>query len=193
MKHAYHMALVLTFVSATATAQEMKLPPRVESLTKNYEAAIARATAPITKTYRDELTKLKSEYTKSGDLTSAVAIEELIQRLSEDTASPTGAKGITKNTSTMSLDDFKQWLSTIDIITGSNETIRYIDGVITMQSPRDAVPRRYPAAMVPRPGRVEIPLSAGMGVVEFNERLSKVTIEYPNGKPVPVTMKARKN
>jgi len=67
-------------------AEDPALPERVKTLTSNYEAAIARANAPLTKTYLDELNKMKLEYTRAGEPRIGLAGGSLITKYTPDTA-----------------------------------------------------------------------------------------------------------
>ena len=49
-------------------------PPELPRLRASYEAAVQRATKPLTESYRNELVKLRDTYTKAGKLPEAVAI-----------------------------------------------------------------------------------------------------------------------
>jgi hypothetical protein len=98
-------------------AQQAQLPDRVARLKDSYLAAIDRATQPLTATYLAELTKLKLEFTRSGDLQGALAIEAEINRLDalqEPNASPIGtdAPSSAKRLKAFkSKEEFTQWLA----------------------------------------------------------------------------------
>lgn len=59
-------------------------------LKDQYQSARANAAAPVTATYRQELTKLKIEFTKSGNLDDAVAVDAELKAVAAG-AAPTGA------------------------------------------------------------------------------------------------------
>ncbi len=64
-------------IASTLTAQDApQLPEKVSTLKSSYSAAINRATAPITKAYVAELEKLRTEFTKKGDLQAALATDQ---------------------------------------------------------------------------------------------------------------------
>lgn len=64
-------------------------PERLEKLRSSFEAAVARATDPLRKTYLDELEKLKNEFTRSAQLEEALAVDREIKKLSgADAGSP---------------------------------------------------------------------------------------------------------
>jgi len=87
-----HVTLFMVIaVNAAISAQDAAPPPPPEKLVAlkdSYQAAINRATTPITKTYLVELEKLKTEYTKKGDLASAIAVDDELKPLAALQASP---------------------------------------------------------------------------------------------------------
>ena len=96
-----------------ASAQEAPLPPKALKLKQSYEAAIQRATSPITKTYIAELNKLKTEYTKAADLQGAIAIESEIKQFegatqSTQTATLPTAKRLK---SLKTIEEFTAWIT----------------------------------------------------------------------------------
>ena len=72
---------LLLWQSATLSiqAQTSSLPNKLTILRTNYERAIERLKAPVDNQYRDELLKLKNEYTKAGNLEAALAVDEEIK------------------------------------------------------------------------------------------------------------------
>ncbi|MBK8040028.1 MAG: hypothetical protein IPK22_23285 [Verrucomicrobiaceae bacterium] len=75
--------LVFTLIATSLLAAE---PEKLTKLRGSYESAMTKATAPIQKTYTTELEKLKLEFTKSGKLEDALAVDAEIKRLSGETA-----------------------------------------------------------------------------------------------------------
>lgn len=63
------------------SAQDAPLPEKLSTLKTSYQAAVARATTPLTKTYLSELERLKIEYTKKGDLQAALAVDAELKLL----------------------------------------------------------------------------------------------------------------
>ena len=89
--------IVLTAITVTASAQDAPTPEKLATLKESYRTAIGRATAPITKTYVTELERLKSEFTKKGDLQSALAVDAEIKALAPSSPPPSEAEaGILK-------------------------------------------------------------------------------------------------
>ena len=77
MKHLALSGLVLLFaVTSQAQAPAKAQPDRLINLRSNYERAIERVSAPVSAQYRDELQKMKIEYTKAGNLEAALAVDE---------------------------------------------------------------------------------------------------------------------
>jgi hypothetical protein len=75
--------LIFTLFATTLLASE---PEKLTKLRGSYESAMTKATAPIQKTYTTELEKLKLEFTKSGKLEDALAVDAEIKRLSGEAA-----------------------------------------------------------------------------------------------------------
>jgi hypothetical protein len=71
--------LILTPSLALAQAPAGTMPDRLVILRGNYERAVERVTAPVRSQYREELLKLKSEYTKNGNLEAALAVDTEIK------------------------------------------------------------------------------------------------------------------
>jgi hypothetical protein len=78
-------ALIILFFSTSLLAAE---PEKLTKLRGGYEAAVAKVTAPIQKTYANELEKLKSEFTRAGNLEAALAVDTELKSLSTVSASP---------------------------------------------------------------------------------------------------------
>ena len=84
---AFTLCLITTSFSDEAKA---KPPAKLERIQDNYHAAVSRAVSPLTKAYLSELQKLKTEFTKAGDLESAIAVDNEIKAVMA-----AGAKGAT--------------------------------------------------------------------------------------------------
>ena len=72
--------LVITSV-AMADDAPPDAPEKLTRLTLNFEAAVERATGPLRAAYVSELEKLKKEYTKAGELQSALAVDATIKSI----------------------------------------------------------------------------------------------------------------
>ena len=70
--------LIILLALSTAGAE----PDKLLKLRTNFEAAVTRSTAPLQKTYLQELEKLKIEYTRAAKLEDALAVAEEIKKLS---------------------------------------------------------------------------------------------------------------
>ena len=66
------------------------MPDRLMTLRGNFERAMERVTAPVRSQYRDELLRLKTEYTKAGKLDEALAVDNEIKE--RFPAPPPGSK-----------------------------------------------------------------------------------------------------
>jgi hypothetical protein len=77
------LPLTLLCIPLTVLAQSSPpVPEKLTALKTSYEGAIARATSPITKTYVVELQKLRTQFTKKGDLQAALAVDNELKMLS---------------------------------------------------------------------------------------------------------------
>jgi hypothetical protein len=91
--------LNLVLLTAFASAAE---PEKLLKLRSSYESAVTKATAPIQRTYLQELEKLKVEFTKAGKLEDALAIDTEIKKLTEGQATQSGEASDAKLPSTKS-------------------------------------------------------------------------------------------
>lgn len=85
---------ILTFSLASALfAQDPSQEPEMlASLRDSYQAAIARATSPLTKTYITELERLRTDFTKKGELRAALAVDAELKTLTTSTPTPLTAR-----------------------------------------------------------------------------------------------------
>lgn len=81
-------------IALTLHAQEpaRTMPDKLVTLRANYERAIERAKAPINLQYRNALQRLRTEYTKAGNLDAALAVDkELKSRFTDPSAPPSSS------------------------------------------------------------------------------------------------------
>jgi len=83
--------LTVSLASVLFAQDSAKEPEELASLRDSYQAAIARATTPLTKTYVTELERLRTDFTKKGDLQAALAVDTELRALT--TSSPTPPSG----------------------------------------------------------------------------------------------------
>jgi len=89
MKFLIACAALSSVVTLHAQAPARPMPDRLTTLRANYERAIERANAPINLQYRDALQRLKTEYTKAGNLEAALAVDgELKSRFTAPLPAP---------------------------------------------------------------------------------------------------------
>lgn len=74
--HAVASLVLISAVTSRAQAPAKPQPERLVNLRANYERAIERVSAPVSAQYREELQKMKLEYTKAGNLEAALAVDE---------------------------------------------------------------------------------------------------------------------
>ncbi len=70
--------IALTLLATSLLAAE---PDKLTKLRGSYESAMTKATAPIQKTYRTELEKLKIDFTRAGNLEAALAVDAELKKL----------------------------------------------------------------------------------------------------------------
>lgn len=104
--------VLLLLVSSANSAD----PETLIKLRANYDGAVARALAPLQRTYAAELEKLKVEYTKAGKLEEALAVSDELKKLTSS-SSPSDQRAIgapappSRLRSFKTVDDFTTWLS----------------------------------------------------------------------------------
>lgn len=176
---------------AFAQAESGPLPEKLKKLQDGYDAAIARANAPITTTYLKELEKLKAEYTKAGDLKAAVAVDERIQAANEALE---GTSGKTPKLSEMSERQFKRWLSSVVITEiGSPNAIEYTmedDILVSMRSDVKS-PREHKTATI-EVGRLIVPFTNTVTTVIIDPSLTKAEVSYAGGTKYQATIAEKK-
>lgn len=71
------------------------IPDPLTTLRANYERAIERANAPIHLQYREALQRMKTEYTKAGNLEAALAVDaEIKARFTTPPPAPAGSNSL---------------------------------------------------------------------------------------------------
>lgn len=179
--HSFVGLVVAASLNLFAQKAPQDLPPRLKSLRENYEAAMTRATEPITATYIKELEKLKADFTRSGDLKSALATEELIVAAKESLPG-SGNKGA-KTLADMNERQFRKWLSEIVITeVASPQGIRYTfenDVIHTMYGDMKN-PRIHKTATI-EIGRLIVPFTNTVATVSIDNTLTKARVSYDSG------------
>ncbi len=169
-----------------ASAQEATLPPKALKLKESYEAAVQRATSPLTKTYVTELNKLKAEYTKAADLQGAIAIQEEIKRFeaptqSSPTAMPSNAKRLK---SLKTIEEFTAWITGSSWSNEDAEELSFGVGEYSAKwkdSVPGVTPKPYPTS-ISEVGKVSFKYSTGdEGFILISDDLKTCTV--PGRKP----------
>lgn len=184
-----HLFSVLLLSSLSVFGQgESTLPDKLHALQKSYDAAVTKATAPLTKTYLQELQKLKAEYTKAGDLKSAVATEDLISSLSLVPGAPNAANVPLGD---MTLVQFKNWLTGVKIMetTGFMNTYTF-DGTTFTSEKKETGPRKHPDVII-EVGRIFVPFTSTNATILIDRNLNKATVNYSTGGKIEADI--RKN
>lgn len=182
MTRAIATLLLVAQISSAQTASP--LPEKLQSLKKNYDAAVVRATAPLTKTYLQDLQKLKLEYTRAGNLSAALAADALIKAASDPaTASPLAATGDAA-LSTMNLEQFKAWLATVVIReTSGFKNAFTFDGKDVLSTKDGAAPRAHQNVAI-SVGRIFVPFTSTNATIQVDSSRSKAEVSYSTGQKI---------
>lgn len=176
--------LALVLLSHCALAQDSNpLPEKLRNLTRSYEAAVQRATAPLTKTYVQELEKLKQEYTRSGNVAAATAADALMKAAAQP-ASTTPANSSDGLPASIGVEQFKAWLATVTVteLTGFKNTYAY-DGKELTSKREDKPERTHPNATI-SPGKIFVPFTSTNATIVFDASRAKATVSYSTGERI---------
>lgn len=165
--------LIFTFLATSLLAAE---PEKLTKLRSSYESAIAKATAPIQKTYTTELEKLKLEFTKAGKLEDALAVSEELKSLTSSTqiteVRPIGSPAPpTRLRSFKTVTEFQTWFNGTEWTNDDSEVVRFGEtdfGVRWKDSP---------------------PLTPDSVLGRYNMTVAKVgeaVFQFPGGPDVPI-------
>lgn len=176
-------------LGAVAAQDAPPLPDRVKTLQANYEAAIARATAPLTKAYLQELERLRAEFTSAGNLQSALAAETLIKQVTarESGGAPAALGDVPL--SKMTIEQFKRWLAGVVI----SEQSRYMniytfDGtMISSTKEGTRTPREHPDASI-EVGRIFVPFTSTNATIHIDPSMTKAEVSYSTGGKYEATI-----
>jgi hypothetical protein len=190
MRTALLLATIMVSVASAQTAAP--LPEKLKKLQENYDAAIARATAPITATYVKELEKMKLDFTKAGDLNAALAADELIKAVS---APATPASGKTPaSLADMNERQFKKWLSTVtitEIDSPFGNQYTYVNDVVTTTKAGATGPRTHPIATI-EVGKLIVPFTSTTATILIDPSLTKAQVSFTTGGTFKAAITPRK-
>lgn len=192
MKALLTLLLLSPLVSLPLSAEESPaLPPRLRTLQENYEAALARATLPITETYLKELDKLKAEFARSGDHASTLAAEKLaasVQRDPRGTGSGAGAGAGDDNfaglpLSRMSIRQFKAWLRTVTITEVDSPFLNQYrwEGDKLLSRRGGGNQDREHENVIVEVGKLFVPFTSTNATLVIDESLTRAEITYSTG------------
>lgn len=187
----YSLFLVLTGKAADA------MPDKLAALKLSYDAAMIRATAPITQTYVQELQKLKTEYTKAGNLEAALAVDAILKETMAATPgsaaqAASGPSFAGKKLSKMTIEEFKAWLTTVSIVEGAGQkTVFQYDGTAftSVQGPSFA-PRTHKGVEIEL-GKIVVPFSTDICVIRIAESLKSAEVRYDTEEPINAKISAK--
>lgn len=169
-------------VSPAQTAKA--LPEKLQTLRKNYDAAVLRATAPLTKSYLQELQRLKLDYTRAGDLTAALAADALIKAASDPAAALPATAAGDAVLSAMNIEQFKMWLSTVVIreVSGFKNTFTY-DGKEFSSTKDGAAPRAHQNVTI-SVGKIFVPFTSTNATIQIDSSRTKAEVSYSTGQKI---------
>ncbi len=193
MKHVLLCPLLLTGISL-AQSPEL-LPDKVQALKSHYDAAVERATAPLTATYVEQLRKIKDEYTQSGNAPAALATENLLKELTTRTKPGQAVSSLDVPLSKMSLEQFKHWLTGVTISEQTTYKNRYsYDGnQFTSLKPGASGPRVHLDTII-EVGQIFVPFTSTNAKIKVDASLTKARVTYSTGETIEavITPKAKK-
>jgi hypothetical protein len=176
------LTILLLVASISAAQDTTAVPEKLHSLKASYEAAVQRATAPLTKTYIQELQKLKTEYTKAGNLQAALAAEALLRSASDPAATPPAIAAGDAALSKMDVEQFKAWLSTVVITEQSGFKNRFVyDGKVLTSEKDGNKPRAHTNVSV-EVGKIFVPFTSTNATITIDDSRSKAEVSYSTGE-----------
>ena len=186
------LGLSLLFPAGSAQEAGKPLPDRVAVLKAGYEAALARATAPIRQKYLEELLKLKTEYTKAGNLEAALATDAILKEMNPQDRPGGLVEAGPGKLSEMTLNQFRRWLRGVRIIEmeGEKTIFEFDDPDATSLRPPGTVPRVHKNVTVEL-GILKVPFSTDLCVIRFSDDMKTATITYDDGAPFKAEVQAR--
>ncbi len=161
------------------------LPDKLAGLKHNYEAALVRATTPITQTYVQQLQKLKVEYTKAGNLEAALATDAILKEFTQKTQiAGSAATSFPRDLSAMTIVQFKEWLATVSIVekAGAKTVFQYDGTTFTSIRGPTFAPRAHKVEI--ELGKISVPFSTDLGVIRVSENLKSAVITYDSEAPI---------
>ncbi|MEQ1860423.1 MAG: hypothetical protein ABMA13_10845 [Chthoniobacteraceae bacterium] len=177
--------LSLLLVAHTGFCQEAgPLTEKLKTLTSNYEAAVSRATAPLTKSYIAELERLKLEYTRAGNLQAALAADGLLKGASSAAGAvpKTGAGAVAGGN--MAVEEFKAWLSTVVIRELSDFRNRFTyDGRQFFSTKEGGTPRVHENVMITT-GKIFVPFTSTNATIVIDKSRATAEVTYSTGQKV---------
>jgi hypothetical protein len=195
MSHRIVISLLAIFLlEPSSSAQEAgkPLPDRVALLKANYEATLERAAAPIRQKYLEELFKLKTEFTKAGNLEAALATDALLKQLTPQSQFATSAGPEAGKLSDMTLNQFRRWLRNAQIIEleGNKTVFEFDDPDATSVRAAAPTPRVHKNVTVEL-GILRVPFSTDLCVIRFSDDLKTAEIRYDDEAPLKAEIQVR--
>lgn len=178
------LVVFLLIGQATFCQDASPLPEKLKSLKSNYEAAVARATAPLTKSYLQELQRLKLDYTRAGNLQAALAADALIKAASDPASALPVANAADVALASMNVEQFKGWLSTVVIreVSGFKNQFTY-DGRQFVSTKAGSAPRVHDNVLI-SVGKIFVPFTSTNATILIDPSRSKAEITYSTGQKI---------
>jgi len=176
------LTALLLLAQVSFAQGDKAVPQKLQTLKANYEAAVLRATTPLTKSYLQELQRLKLEYTRAGDLSAALAADALIQAASASSGTPPVVAAGDAALANVSVEQFKAWLATVVITetAGFKNSFTY-DGKELTSTKDGALPRGHQNVTI-SVGKIFIPFTNTNATIEINSTRSKAEVTYSTGQ-----------
>jgi hypothetical protein len=192
--HLYILPLFyLALCSAIQAQTAAPLPDKLATLRSGYEAAVARATIPITQTYIKELQKLKADYTRAGNLEAALAADAILKQALAASPQVVAKVPTATKLSQMTIEDFKDWLRTVTIVeTNGEKTTFEFDGTSIVSSrPSAPTPRNHKDTEV-EIGVISVPFSTDIAVIRVSDNLRSATVRYDEKPQLEAKIRPKK-
>ncbi len=171
--------------------------PAAETTAENKKKEVRPPPDPNDKPKRDnspelvkELEHLKEQFTKAGDLQTAISAESLINALSRATKEATSGIPLEEMTDRQ----FRHWLSTVTISEVNSpygNKFTFEGGVLTSIRPGLTVPRSHPSGTV-SVGKLLVPFTDTSATITIDQSLKKAKVAYNPGETYQAAITPRK-
>lgn len=182
------LRFTLAFSLSLSFAAAQELPDKARVLKSNYETAVQRVTAPLTKTFVQELQKLRAEYAVAGDTKAAQAVEELIKNTENPPLTSPGSMPLAQ----MTIDQFKAWLATVEIVEqeGYQNFFTFDGNQILSRKPEVRQPRAHNNTTI-TVGKLFVPFTSTNATIVIDDSLQRAQVTYSTGGKYPARIRLK--